>query len=57
MGKDPIHYEGKTYIIIPINKLGLELYGLLIKYADGTYTLRTFNDKIIAVMALHNLLK
>ena len=44
-------------MLIQTKKLGLDLYGIMIRYSNKDAELRTFNDITIARMALNNLLK
>lgn len=53
----PIVYKGNIYMLIQTKKLGLDLYGIMIRYSNKDAELRTFNDITIARMALNNLLK
>ena len=53
---DPIAYNGKTYTLLPVNKLGIEMYGILIQHADGTGEVLTFNDINIAKTKMYNMI-
>ena len=54
---EPIAHKGKIYMLVQTEKLGFDLYGIIIQYDNKNAELRTFNDITIARMTLNNLLK
>ncbi len=54
---EPIAHKGNIYILIQTEKLGFDLYGIIIRYDDRNAELRTFNDITIARLTLNRLLK
>ncbi len=53
---DDIVYGKNIYRLVSLRKLGIDLYGILIKTEKGGSELRTFNDLTIAKLALFNII-
>jgi hypothetical protein len=53
---EPIVHKGNVYMLVQTKRLGLDLYGIMIRYDGKNAELRTFNDITIARMTLNNLL-